>query len=58
MAWYSMAGVSGHAGLFINAGDAVKLLQTMFYGGLGNAKFFSKDVIDTFFAPQTNKNPN
>ena len=58
MAWYSMAGLSGHAGLFANAGDAIKLLHTLFYGGIGNKAFFSKDVIDAFSAPQSNKFTN
>ena len=51
-AYYSMAGVSGHAGLFTTASDALKLLSTLFYGGYGQNKFFNKDVLDSFFAPQ------
>ena len=51
-AYYSMAGVSGHAGLFTTASDALKLLSTLFYGGYGQNKFFDKDVLDSFFAPQ------
>ncbi|MBQ7619334.1 MAG: serine hydrolase, partial [Treponema sp.] len=43
-AYYSMAGVSGHAGLFTTASDALKLLSTLFYGGYGQNKFFDKDV--------------
>ena len=53
MAYYSMAGVSGHAGLFSNAVEAVKLLSTLFYGGWGTNKFFTKDALDVFFAPQS-----
>lgn len=51
-AFYSMAGVSGHAGLFTTASDALKLLSALFYGGYGQNKFFDKDVLDTFFSPQ------
>lgn len=51
-AYYSMAGVSGHAGLFTTASDALKLLSTLFYGGYGQNKFFDKDVLDSFFSPQ------
>lgn len=51
-AYYSMAGVSGHAGLFTTASDALKLLSILFYGGYGQNKFFDKDVLDSFFSPQ------
>ncbi len=51
-AYYSMAGISGHAGLFTTASDALKLLSTLFYGGYGQNKFFDKDVLDSFFSPQ------
>lgn len=48
-AYYSMGGVSGHAGLFSNASDLAKLAQVMLNdGGYGNNKFFSKDTIDEF----------
>ncbi len=33
-AFYSMGGVSGHAGLFSNTGDIAVLMQTMLNGGL------------------------
>ena len=57
-AYYSMAGVSGHAGLFTTASDALKLLSTLFYGGYGQNKFFDKDVLDTFFSPQDSGRAN
>ncbi len=57
-AYYSMAGVSGHAGLFTTASDALKLLSTLFYGGYGQNKFFDKDVLDTFFSPQDRDRAN
>lgn len=51
-AYYSMAGVSGHAGLFANATDLAKLFSVMLTGGYGNHRFFSQDVIDEFISPQ------
>lgn len=57
-AYYSMAGVSGHAGLFTTASDALKLLSTLFYGGYGQNKFFDKDVLDSFFSPQDTARAN
>jgi LPXTG-motif cell wall-anchored protein len=48
-AYYSMDGVSGHAGLFANAEDLAKLAQVMINdGGYGNSKFFSKNTIEEF----------
>lgn len=48
-AYYSMNGVSGHAGLFSNAEDLAKLCQVMLNdGGYGNNKFFSKNTIEEF----------
>ena len=48
-AFYSMGGVSGHAGLFANAGDLAKLCQVMLNGGgYGENKFFDKNTIDEF----------
>ena len=48
-AYYSMDGVSGHAGLFSNAADLAKLAQVMLNdGGYGENKFFSKNTIDEF----------
>lgn len=58
MAYYSMAGVSGHAGLFSNAENAVKLLFALTYGGYGETKLFNKDVIDSFFSPQSDARAN
>lgn len=57
-AYYSMAGVSGHAGLFTTASDALKLLSALFYGGYGQNKFFDKDVLDSFFSPQDEARAN
>ncbi len=48
-AFYSMDGVSGHAGLFSNAEDLAKLAQVMLNdGGYGNNKFFSKNTVEEF----------
>ena len=52
MAYCSMAGVSGHAGLFSNATDLAKLASVMFTGGYGNHRFFSRNVMDVFTAPK------
>ena len=52
-AWYSMAGVSGHAGLFSNATDLAKLATVMLSGGYGEHKFFSRNVIDIFTSPKS-----
>ncbi len=57
-AYYSMAGISGHAGLFSTAENALKLLFALNYGGYGNLQFFAKDVIDTFFSPQSEERAN
>ncbi len=51
-AWYSMAGISGHAGLFSNATDLAKLATVMLSGGYGENGFFSKNVMDIFTAPK------
>ena len=51
-AWYSMAGISGHAGLFANAGDLARLASVMLTGGYGNHRFFSANVMDIFTAPK------
>ena len=45
-AYYSMAGVSGHAGLFSNATDLAKLASVMLDGGYG------QNVMDMFTAPK------
>ncbi len=52
-AWYSMAGISGHAGLFSNASDLAKLAAVMLSGGYGENRFFSRNVIDLFTAPKS-----
>ncbi len=50
-AWYSMNGISGHAGLFANATDLAKLAYVMFTGGYGPYRFFDSNVIDVFKSP-------
>ena len=52
-AYYSMAGISGHAGLFSNATDLARLAAVMLTGGYGEYRFFSQNVIDTFTAPKS-----
>lgn len=48
-AWYSMGGVSGHAGLFSNATNLAILAQLMINkGGYGNIKIFDEDTFYTF----------
>ena len=51
-AYYSMQGISGHAGLFANASDLAKLASVMLCGGYGEHRFFSKSVMDQFTAPK------
>ncbi|MCR4907227.1 MAG: penicillin binding protein PBP4B [Lachnospiraceae bacterium] len=52
MAYYSMGGVSGHAGLFSNATDLAKLASVMLTGGYGEHRFFSRNVMDLFTSPK------
>lgn len=52
-AWYCMAGVSGHAGLFSNATDLARLAFVMLSGGYGGHRFFSRNVMDLFTAPKS-----
>lgn len=52
-AFYSMGGVSGHAGLFSNATDLAKLFSTMLTGGYGNNRFYSRACIDLFTSPNS-----
>ena len=52
-AYFCMNGISGHAGMFANAGDLAKLASVMLTGGYGKYKFFSRDVIDMFTAPKS-----
>ena len=48
-AWYSMEGVSGHAGLFSNTHDIAVLMQTMLNGGhYGNVTLFDQSTVDEF----------
>ncbi|MBQ9550902.1 MAG: serine hydrolase, partial [Lachnospiraceae bacterium] len=58
MAYYSMGGVSGHAGLFSNASDLAKLASAMLTGGYGGHKLFSKNVMDLFTAPKNSTEAN
>ncbi|TDL80308.1 penicillin binding protein PBP4B [Peribacillus frigoritolerans] len=51
-AFYSMEGVSGHAGLFSTTSDLAVLLQVMLNGGgYGNEKLFDQEVIEEFVEP-------
>jgi CubicO group peptidase (beta-lactamase class C family) len=51
-AFYSMEGVSGHAGLFSTTSDLAVLLQVMLNGGgYGNEKLFDEETIEEFVAP-------
>lgn len=52
-AFYPMEGISGHAGLFSNAEDLARLAYLMLTGGQGRQKFFTKNVIEYFSAPQS-----
>ncbi len=48
-AWYSMGGVSGHAGLFSNATDLAILGQLMINkGGYGDTKIFDENTYNLF----------
>ena len=52
-AYYSMGGVSGHAGLFSNAYEVAKLAQIIINeGGYDNIKFFDKTTLDNFVKPK------
>ena len=57
-AYYSMAGVSGHAGLFSNAADLARLASVMLCGGYGENRFFSQNVMDMFTAPKKEDTAN
>jgi len=51
-AYYSMGGVSGHAGLFSTVRDMAVLTQLMLGGGLyGGRQYFAADVAAVFTAP-------
>ncbi|WP_176691696.1 penicillin binding protein PBP4B [Superficieibacter electus] len=48
-AWYSMGGVSGHAGLFSNTGDIAILMQVMLNGGhYKNVTLFDQKTTEAF----------
>ncbi|MCR5557612.1 MAG: carboxylesterase family protein [Butyrivibrio sp.] len=49
-AFYCMAGVSGHAGLFSNAEDLAKLASVMLTGKYQGKEYFSRECIETFTA--------
>lgn len=52
-AFYSMDGVSGHAGLFSNSYEIAKLAQIMInQGGYGEHKFFNRTTLDHFAKPK------
>lgn len=54
-AFYSMDGISGHAGLFSNSLDLAQLAQIMLNnGGYGENKFFDKQVVEWFTIPNEN----
>lgn len=57
-AYYCMAGISGHAGLFSNASDLAKLASLMLTGGYDDRAYFKRDVIDLFTAPKGEAYPN
>src|SRR5699024_4104764 len=50
-AYYSMGGISGHAGLFGNARQVAYLGQAMFEGELDGKQLFSRETIDKFIEP-------
>lgn len=53
-AYYTMKGVSGHAGLFSNASDLAVLAQTVINrGGYGNKQLFTEDTLDEFIKPKS-----
>nr|WP_318384313.1 penicillin binding protein PBP4B [uncultured Enterobacter sp.] len=48
-AWYSMGGVSGHAGLFSTTHDIAVLMQTMLNGGgYGSVQVFDRATVEDF----------
>lgn len=57
-AFYAMAGVSGHAGMFGTATDLAKLASVMLTGGWGEHKFFTQNVMDMFTAPKHESTAN
>jgi CubicO group peptidase (beta-lactamase class C family) len=60
VSYYSMNGISGHAGLFSTAGE-LNILQSIMLngGGYGNHRFFDQSLIDKVITPIANpKDPN
>ncbi len=54
-AFYSMGGVSGHAGLFSTAKETAILTAVMMNrGGYGKVRLFNPDVVDQFIKPSDN----
>lgn len=47
-AYYSMGGISGHAGLFANAENLAKLCTLMLNGGYGENGYWSSSTIEQF----------
>lgn len=58
MAYFTMAGISGHAGLFSNATDLAILASTMLTGGMNDKCFFTQNVIDAFISPNSPESTN
>lgn len=56
-AYYSMGGISGHAGLFSNAEDLARLCSLMLTGGYEGVKYFDNNVIDEFTKPKSTEAP-
>ncbi len=52
LSYYSMNGISGHAGLFASASDLARLASVMLTGGYGENRFFSRNVIDSVASPK------
>lgn len=56
-AFYSMQGVSGHAGLFSNIDDLAILSQTLLNGGgYGDVKLFNRATMSKFLSPAGHSN--
>ena len=52
-AYYSMGGISGHAGLFGSATDVAILSTLMLDGEFDGKQYFSQEVIDSFAGPKS-----
>ena len=57
-AYYCMAGVSGHAGLFGSATDLARIADIMLTGRHGDTEFFSEEVIRLFTGAESTTNRN